>query len=354
MDLSFDAFLGSVSVPAITPSPATSGTLRELLFRDGHPHYVLTSYQFDRADLDALFATTDRIRLLEKTEGGRRQLRSLLAGVRVVNLFAQPSTRTCESFVAAAEKLGATARVLSDMRATSFAKGETVEDAVRTLACFYDLLVCRHPDETFAARAAWASATSDRPMPVISAGSGRSEHPSQALLDLYTLHREWRGVDGKRVLLIGDIGRNRAARSLALLLTRYTGVAIDIACHPSHPPEPAFVQVLSEAGITPKFHDSLESGLATAPDALYVTRLQQEWDDGSAPLGTDDAFVLRPDLRDRVPDRCLILHPLPRVNELPDDWASHPGFLIWRQIRNGMWVRAALLAHVFGKAAQLG
>lgn len=322
---------------------------RELLWSEGRPRYVLLSQLFERSDLDRLFATADAIQRLDFTEEGAAFLRSTLRRKRVVNLFAQPSTRTCESFVAAAEKLGASARVLSDVDATSLAKGESVEDTLRTLACFYDALVVRHPDESFAARAAWASAASDRPIPVISAGSGRSEHPSQALLDLYTFHHAWRGrLEGRRIVLVGDIGRNRAARSLALLLPRFDRVSLDIACHPDHRPEPEFLEALEEGGIEPSFHASIEDALSESVDAIYVTRLQQEWDTDGGPLGTAEAFVLRPELRAKVRPDCLVLHPLPRVNELPDDWADHPGFLIWSQVRNGVWVRAALLATVFG------
>jgi aspartate carbamoyltransferase catalytic subunit len=322
---------------------------RELLWSDGRPRYVLQSQLFSRADLDHLFGVADAIEALDATAEGSTFLRGTLSRRRVVNLFAQPSTRTCESFVAAAERLGASARVLSDVEATSLAKGESVEDTLRTLSCFYDALVVRHPDESFAARAAWASSTFERPIPVISAGSGKAEHPTQALLDLYTLHHAWKGqLDGKRLLLVGDIGRNRAARSLALLLPRFEGVRLDVACHPQHQPEPEFIASLRRGGIEPVFHSSIDEAVSESVDAIYVTRLQQEWDDGSAPLGTADAFVLRPELRARLRPDCLILHPLPRVNELPDAWTDHPGFLIWRQVRNGMWVRSALMAWVFG------
>src|SRR5688500_3488727 len=135
---------------------------RALLFREGRPYFVLLSQQFDRADLESLCATATAIRRMDRHRDGAAFLRGILAGKRVMNLFAQPSTRTCESFVAAAEKLGASARVVSDLSTSSFAKGESVEDAVRTLSSFYDTLVTRHPDDQFAARAAWALARAAR------------------------------------------------------------------------------------------------------------------------------------------------------------------------------------------------
>jgi aspartate carbamoyltransferase len=327
---------------------------RALLFRDGRPRFVLFAQQFDRPELDRLCATATAIRRLDRHREGVPFLRSLLAGKRVLNLFAQPSTRTNESFVAAAEKLGASVRVVADLRTSSFVKGESVEDAVRTLSSFYDTLVTRHPDDDFAIRASWALARSRRPIPVISAGSGRSEHPTQALLDVYTLRYSFAGrggIDGKRILMVSDLGRNRAARSLALLLTRYAIRRLDVACFPGHGPDPAFVASLAAAGIELVLHASARAALETVGaelDAIYVTRLQQEWDVPGASLGTSDDFVLSWDLRHLIRPDCVILHPLPRVNELPDAWDDHPGFVVWRQVRNGMWMRAALLAHAHG------
>ncbi|MCA9488531.1 MAG: hypothetical protein KC621_01370 [Myxococcales bacterium] len=332
---------------------------RSLLFEDDHPRYVLFAQQFTRADLVRLSASATAIRRMDRHRDGVRFLRSILEGKRVLNLFAQPSTRTNESFVAAAEKVGATVRVVSDLRTSSFAKGETVEDSVRTLSSFYDLLVSRHPDDDFATRASWALRRSRRPIPVVSAGSGKSEHPTQALLDVYTLQysfAERGGLDGKRVLLVGDIGRNRAARSLALLLTRFEVRRLDVACFPGHGPDPALVAALERARIELVTHDSLPKAVRTLGkelDAVYVTRLQQEWDTGSGKLGTSDDFVLDWELRHHLRDDCVIMHPLPRVNELPDDWEAHPGFVVWRQVRNGMWMRAALLADIHGATDEI-
>lgn len=345
MHPTFDAFRAALDDEA---------SRRALLFRGGRPFFVLLSQQFDRADLEALCDTATAIRRLDRHRDGAAFLRGVLAGRRVMNLFAQPSTRTCESFVAAAEKLGASARVVSDLSTSSFAKGESVEDAVRTLSSFYDTIVARHPDDLFAVRAAWALARSGRPIPVISAGSGKWEHPTQALLDVYTLRYSFEkrgGIEGKRMLLVGDIGRNRAARSLALLLTRFGIARIDVACFPGHLPEPSFLQALLDAGVEIGFHDTVSHALDAVGrdlDAIYVTRLQQEWDPAGGQLGTSNDFVLDWALRDRIRPDCVVMHPLPRVNELPDDWEQHPGFVVWRQVRNGMWMRAALLAHVHG------
>lgn len=359
MPLSFEAF---------TEALRDDEGRRQLLFRGDRLRFVLMSQQFDRAHLDHLCDVATAVRRLDRHVEGRGFLRSILEGKRVMCLFAQPSTRTAESFVAAAEKLGATARVVSDLSTSSFAKGESVEDAVRVLSSFYDVLVTRHPEDTFAERAAWALWRSQRTIPVISGGSGKSHHPTQALLDIYTLRysmQERGGLDGKRVLVVGDVGRNRAARSLIYLLTRYAIDRVDLACVPSHRPETPFLHFLERHGVTPVFHDSLDAAIAAAGpefDAIYMTRLQQEWDAGAAgELGTHPDFVLHARYREALRPDCALLHPLPRVNELPDAWEDHPGFVVWRQVRNGMWMRAALLAAVHGadgeivdRAARLG
>lgn len=332
---------------------------RPLLWRNERPFAVLQAQQFSREELERLCDTATAIRRLDRHMDGRPFLRGLLMGLRVMNLFAQPSTRTAESFVAAAEKLGATARVVSDLRTSSFAKGESVEDSVRTLSSFYDTLVTRHGDDDFAARAAWALSRSGRPIPVISAGSGRSEHPTQALLDVYTLRYSFEnrgGIGNLRLLLVGDIGRNRAARSLARLLTRFGVARVDVACHPGHPPEAEYLAQLAAGGTHLVMHPSLTAAIEAVGgeiNAIYMTRLQQEWDDTPAQLGTAQDFVLHPHFRSVLRRDCVILHPLPRVNELPDDWQDHPGFVVWRQVRNGMWIRAALLAHVHGADGEI-
>ena len=134
---------------------------RALLMRDGRPFHVLLSQQFSRPQIESLCDTATAIRRLDRHVDGRDFLRGVLRGYRIMNLFAQPSTRTAESFVAAADKLGASSRLVSDLRTSSFAKGETVEDSVRTLSSFFDAIVTRHQDDDFATRAEATEALAD-------------------------------------------------------------------------------------------------------------------------------------------------------------------------------------------------
>lgn len=331
---------------------------RELLTRHGRPFYTLISQQFSGAQIETLCDTATAIRRLDRHREGREFLRGVLRGYRIMHLFAQPSTRTAQSFMAGADKLGATSKQVTNLSTSSFAKGESVEDSVRTLSSFFDAIVVRHQDDEFAPRAAWALSRSGRPIPVISAGSGHSQHVTQSLLDIYTLRysfAERGGIHGKSVLIIGDIARNRAARSLAYLLTKFSQPRLFFACPQEFAPDADLRSYLEQHAIEVAIHDSLEHVLRERGrhiDAIYVTRLQQEWDKGgiagAGKLGADEAFVLKNEYRELIRPDCVVMHPLPRVNELPDEWETHPGFVVWRQVRNGMWIRAALFAAIWG------
>lgn len=343
---------------------------RMLLNRDGRPFHVLLSQQFSRAELEELCDTATSIRRLDRHRDGREFLLAILRGHRIMNLFAQPSTRTAQSFMAAADKLGATTSLVSDLQTSSFAKGESIADSVRTLSSFFDTIVVRHPDDDFATHAAWALHNTQRPVPVISAGSGRSQHVTQALLDLYTLRYSFDdrgGVDGKRLAIVGDVARNRAARSLALVLTKFRPGGIRFVSPQNFQPDDELLGYLRRHEIEVEVSDDLE-GLLRARgrelDAIYMTRLQKEWDaDGVAgqpnkdakaeDLGAGDSYVLRTDYRLLIRQDCVIMHPLPRINELPDAWEDHPGFVVWRQVRNGMWMRASLFATIHGAAGEI-
>ncbi len=337
---------------------------RKLLSSNGRPFFVLISQQFSRSEIESLCDTATAIRRLDRQLDGRDFLRNVLRGQRIMNLFAQPSTRTAESFVAAADKLGAISRIVSDLRTSSFSKGESVEDSVRTLSSFFDAIVTRHSDDEFAMRAAWALSQTGRPIPVISAGSGKSQHVTQSLLDIYTLRYSFSqrgGVDGKNVVIIGDIARNRAARSLAYLLTRFEKPRIFFVSPAAFAPDDELLSYLRRHEVENTTRSALGPLLREVGhdiDAIYVTRLQQEWDKGggipdSGERGSSEEFVMEPSYRKLVRPDCVLMHPLPRINELPESWEDHPGFVVWRQVRNGMWIRAALFAAVNGADAEI-
>jgi aspartate carbamoyltransferase catalytic subunit len=205
--------------------------------------------------------------------------------------------------------------------------------------------------------------SSKRPIPVVSGGSGKSQHVTQSLLDIYTLRysfHERGGIDGKRILLVGDVARNRAARSLAYLLTKFSVPQVNFVSHKDFMPDDSLVAYMRRHGINVTVTEDLRSMLerdGKEIDAVYVTRLQQEWDaDGKRPegkLGTPSQYVLDPVYREHLRDDTVIMHPLPRINELPEEWDDHPGFVVWRQVRNGMWMRAALFSKIHGADTEI-
>jgi aspartate carbamoyltransferase catalytic subunit len=155
-------------------------------------------------------------------------LQDLLSEKRAMLYFAQPSTRTFLSFYAACQILGMQAAEVRDAHTSSEVKGESQEDSVRTFSSYFDMIIMRHPQGGFAERIAWMLSRTDRPVPVINAGSGKDQHPTQALLDIYTLQRSLEkrrgGLEGAKIAFVGDLLRGRTVRSLSLLLTHYPGV----------------------------------------------------------------------------------------------------------------------------------
>lgn len=329
---------------------------REHLDRAGQLHHVLYTAQFQKEEIASLLGTARMIRELAAEPSGTQALTQVLAGKRVMHLFGQPSTRTAQSFIAAVDRLGGRSQLLTDLGNSSMAKGETVEDSVRVMAELFDALVIRHGDAEFTLRALWGLRAGRRMTPVVSAGMGPTQHVTQSLLDLLTLEDAWRskgGVQGKRVLIVGDIARNRAARSLAFGLAICGVAAIEWVCPSEFAPDSALSSFLAQAGVQTSSHGSLSQAVTssgTGLDAIYMTRLQQEWDtQKGAPLGTSTDFVLTRTLGDTLREDCQILHPLPRVNELPDAWDDDPRLRIWDQVNNGVWIRAAVLATVMGQ-----
>jgi aspartate carbamoyltransferase catalytic subunit len=183
------------------------------------------------------------------------------------------------------------------------------------------------------------------------------------VLDIYTLRYSFAtrgGIDGKKVLLVGDVSRNRDARWLAYLLTKFDVPSVHFVSHKDFPPDDDVVAYTRKHGIDVQVHEDLGAtlrNLGREVDAIYVTRLQQDWDGGGThpegKLGTADPYVLKAEYRPLVRDDCVLMHPLPRINELPEAWEDHPGFVVWRQVRNGMWIRAALFAAIFGADAEI-
>lgn len=298
--------------------------------RQGLLDHVLSSHQFDRALIDEVVG---RARQLEGVRDQR------LRGRIMATLFYEPSTRTRLSFESAMLRLGGSVIGTEAAREFSSAiKGESIEDTVRMVMQYADVLVLRHDVAGGAARAAAVSA-----VPVINAGDGPAEHPTQALLDLYTIERELGRLEDLSVALCGDLRYGRTARSLALLLSQYPGLRLSFVA-PEVVQMGADIRALLDArGVPYEVTDTL-AAVAPRVDVLYQTRIQKERFEDPADFhiargGTRvDAALMA-----LLPERAIVMHPLPRVDEIAPEVDADPRAAYFRQAANGVAVRMALL-----------
>jgi len=214
------------------------------------------------------------------------------------------------------------------------------------------MVIMRHPVGGFAERVAWMLAHTNREIPVLNAGSGADQHPTQALLDIYTLSRSFEnrgGIDGKCVAFVGDLHRGRTVRSLAWLLSLYEDMTLYFVA-----PEPLQIgqdvlDLLDQAGMKYVVTQDFAAVMPIA-DAIYMTRIQDEWDvDGESSTIDTAGFSIGAEHMDVIKETAVIMHPLPRRKEISTDIDNEPRAIYWRQMRNGMWIRAALILSTFGR-----
>jgi aspartate carbamoyltransferase catalytic subunit len=306
------------------------------------PHHAISSSQF--TDHGVLLPLLDSAAELESEEEGGK-LPQVLKGKIVATLFYEPSTRTRLSFEVAALKLGA--QVISCESAGQFssaAKGETLADTMQMMNGYADALVIRHPEKGSAAECA-AHAT----IPVINAGDGAGEHPTQALLDLYTIKKELGTLDNLTVTMVGDLLNGRTVHSLLPLLATFKNMTVHLVA-------PAALQLPRELKdtyakkVTIHEHNSLEKVLPVS-DVFYMTRVQKERFAQEADyLAVKDAFILDLPTVKKMKESAIIMHPLPRVNEIHPDIDSNPRAAYFRQAKNGVYMRMALLKHLLTNA----
>ena len=316
---------------------------------------LVYAQQLDRPLLEHLFRLADSVRTLSQSRDSRLFLRSLLPDRRAMLYFTQPSTRTFLSFAAACNILGMSTANVRNPATSSEIKGETREDALRIFSIYHDLIIMRQPEAGFCERIAFQMLSWPGHKPIINAGSGTDQHPTQALLDLYTLHRcfaEAGGPDDKKIMFVGDLKRGRTARSLAYLLTNYPGVELIFAA----PDELAMaddIKVHLRENSTP-FIETHDIGTHLADvDAIYMTRIQDEWDQGAQTSIDYSRFGLQAQHLRTLKPHCCILHPLPRRREIQTAIDSDPRAVYFDQAENGMWIRAALIAHMFAVDKQI-
>ena len=300
--------------------------------------HVVEVGQFDRSWVETLFDHADHMRDLKPNS-------TPLQGRILATLFYEPSTRTRLSFESAMLRLGG--QVISTENAREFSsaiKGETVEDTVRIVAGYADGIVIRHYEQGAAGRAAAAS-----PVPIVNGGDGPGEHPTQALLDLYTIRHELGRIDNLRVAIVGDLRFGRAARSLARLFCLSAGTELLFVSPPAVPMGEDVLAALEASGVRYRVETDLPRILPEV-DVVYQTRIQRERfatpEEYEASRGH---YVLDKDAFDELAPNAVVLHPLPRVDEISTEVDEDPRAAYFRQAHNGVFLRMALLDLLLGR-----
>lgn len=301
---------------------------------------ILSVAQFTRDDLEYVFGVAEAMRTMVAHIGTF----DLLKGKILANLFYEPSTRTSSSFLAAMERLGGSVIPINEVKYSSVSKGESLPDTVRTLECYADVIVLRHPETGAAAIAAQAARK-----PIINAGDGIGEHPTQALLDLFTIRQELGTVDGLTVTMLGDLKYGRTVHSLAKLLSLFkiklNYVSPEILRMPAD-----LIKQLEAKGVVQREQHDLDSVLAES-DVLYVTRVQKErFENLDEYESVKGAYVITPETMKKAKTKMALMHPLPRVGEISPEMDGDSRAAYFRQMEYGLYVRMALLAMVLGKA----
>jgi aspartate carbamoyltransferase len=285
---------------------------------------ILSVKQFSRDDLQYVFGVAHEMRGMVERIGTF----DLLKGKILANLFYEPSTRTSSSFTAAMERLGGSVIPISEVKYSSVSKGESLPDTIRTLECYADVIVLRHPETGSAAIAAKAAKK-----PVINAGDGVGEHPTQALLDTFTIMEEIGRLDNLTVTMLGDLKYGRTVHSLARLLSQFNGIKLNYV-------SPDILKMPKEV--------MDEVALKNVPQAEFssLEKVLPETDYEKV----KGAYVIDPEIMKAAKQDMIVMHPLPRVGEISPEFDDDPRAAYFRQMEYGLYVRMAVLAMVLGKA----
>jgi len=300
---------------------------------------ILHGNQFSKKDIDAIIKNAA---FFEKELKSKSSL-NLLKGKILATLFFEPSTRTRLSFEAAMQRLGGGVISLGSVESSSVAKGETLSDTARTVAQYADVIVVRHPRMGSAKEAADAV-----DIPVINAGDGAGQHPTQALLDLYTIRKELGSLKNLTISLVGDLKNGRTVHALVEVLSHFGVRFYFVSPDLLRMPEEVAVRMKGKGCEVIETDDLVMA--ASKSDLVYMTRIQKErFADLSEYEKVKGSYIIDREFLDRLKKKITILHPLPRVDEIHPEVDSYPGAAYFRQMRNGVFVRMALLAMILGK-----
>jgi aspartate carbamoyltransferase len=300
---------------------------------------ILHGNQFFKKDIEAI------IKVASNFEKGLKKKDSLtlLKGKILATLFYEPSTRTRLSFEAAMQRLGGGVISMGSVESSSVAKGETLTDTVRTVSQYADVIVIRHPRTGSAREAADAV-----PIPIINAGDGTGQHPTQALLDIYTIKKELGSLKNLTICMVGDLKYGRTVHALVELLSLYETRLYFVSPLTLRIPE-EITSNLKQKGIEIEETENMMKA-ASASDLIYMTRIQKErFTDLSEYEKLKGSYIINEEFLKKLKKKITILHPLPRVDEISTDVDAYPGAAYFRQMRNGVFVRMALLSMVLGR-----
>ena len=298
--------------------------------------HVVESQQFDLDLLELVFKTAD---LMKADMQGDRKLAKFLDGRIMASLFYEPSTRTRFSFESAMRRLGGSVITTENAREfSSAAKGESLADSTRIMNGYADVIVMRHNE---AGSAALASEIST--VPIINAGDGAGQHPTQALLDVYTIADSFPEMKRLKIALVGDLRYGRTARSLSYLLTKYEDMELIFVSPSVCRMERDIKNYLNTYGVPWREEDDL-SEVVREVDCIYMTRVQKErFHSAEDYQEAASKYILAPELVSQMKQKSIIMHPLPRVDEIPTAVDSAPQARYFEQAQNGLYIRMALL-----------
>ena len=315
-------------------------------FRGNH---ILSIDQFNRNDIEQLFSVADKLEPFASKEKITRVLEGAILG----NMFFEPSTRTRISFGASFNLLGGSVREITEIGSSSLAKGESLADTAQVLSGYSDIIVMRHPENDSVKKFSEASR-----VPVINGGDGSNEHPSQALLDLYTIRKELsqndKTIDNLRIALVGDLKYGRAVHSLCKILSKYKDVKLNLISPDELKLPEDLIRQINDSRVSINQTENLEKGISEV-DIIYVTRVQEERFKNKKDANKYRGLL---SLNQSIytancEPNTVIMHPLPRdsrsdANELDSDLYENPNLAIFRQADNGVVIRMAMFALVLG------
>ena len=302
---------------------------------------ILTADQFSKEDLQVVVKAAKKMKKLVETKGGS----DILKGKLMTALFYEPSSRTFGSFISSMQRLGGCFIPLQGVAYSSVSKGETLPDTIRTFSSYSDIIVIRHPEVGSAKIAAEFSEK-----PVINAGDGVGEHPTQSLLDFFTISNHFDGPEGLTVTMVGDLMNGRTIHSLSKLLSLYKNVTINLVSPEILQIPKTIKEQLVKRGVKVVVKETLEDVIGDT-DVLYVTRVQKErFTDLDLYEKLKHHYIITPELLKKAKKTMVVMHPLPRVGEITMDVdLDKRAIYMTEQMRNGMYVRMALLSMILLK-----